>query len=170
MTWFRSVCYNMRMKIRRLLPIAVLAAAWTTLASSAFAARPAFTVKVASTNAVVAAATDNGLSVVHDGWYYDRDHVAAYIRRFGGLPGNYITKGEARMLGWTGGPLERYAPGKAIGGDRFGNYERRLPQGSWKECDIDTKGRPRGAKRIIFAADKRIYYTEDHYQTFRKLP
>ena len=71
MTWFRSVCYNVRMKIRRLLPIAVLAAAWTTLASSAFAARPAFTVKVASTNAVVAAATDNGLSVVHDGCNFD---------------------------------------------------------------------------------------------------
>lgn len=158
------------MKFRRLLPLALLAAAWTALAGTALAARPAFAVRVAPTNAVAAAATTNGLSVARDGWYYDRDHVAAYIRRFGGLPGNYITKNEARRLGWPGGPLERYAPGKAIGGDRFGNYERRLPNGSWKECDIDTKGRPRGAKRIVFSADKRIYYTEDHYQTFRKLP
>ena len=158
------------MKFKKLLPLALLAAAWTALAATAFAARPTFTIKVSSTNVVAAAVATNGLSVARDGWYYDRDHVAAYIRRFGGLPGNYITKNEARRLGWMGGPVERYAPGKAIGGDRFGNYERRLPQGSWKECDIDTKGRPRGAKRIIFSADKRIYYTEDHYQTFRKLP
>ena len=59
---------------------------------------------------------------------------------------------------------------KAIGGDRFGNYEGRLPRGSWRECDIDTKGRPRGAKRVIYSEDKRtFYYTEDHYQTFRKV-
>ena len=158
------------MRSWRSLTLALLTAAWAALAATAFPAQPQFAIKVSSTNATAAAATTNGLSVVRDGWYYDRDHVAAYIRRFGGLPGNYITKGEARRLGWMGGPLERFAPGKAIGGDRFGNYERRLPQGSWKECDIDTRRRPRGAKRIIYSPDRRIYYTEDHYRTCRKLP
>ena len=51
---------------------------------------------------------------VHEGGvYYSRDQVAQYIRTFGHLPTNFITKAQARALGWTGGPLERYAPGKA---------------------------------------------------------
>lgn len=107
---------------------------------------------------------------VHEGGvYYSRDQVAQYIRTFGHLPTNFITKAQARALGWTGGPLERYAPGKSIGGDRFGNYEGRLPRGSYRECDIDTFRRPRGAKRIIYTPQRQIYYTDDHYQTFRKL-
>lgn len=109
-------------------------------------------------------------TVRKDGVYYDRDRVAQYIRTFGNLPTNFITKAQARALGWQGGPLERYAPGKSIGGDRFGNYEGRLPRGgSYRECDIDTLRRPRGAKRIIYTPQRQIYYTDDHYQTFRKL-
>ena len=132
-------------------------------------ANPAFSIRVSPTNGVSAAASTNACAVEKGRWYYDRDHVAAYIRTFGCLPGNYITKNQARQLGWYGGPVEPYAKGKVIGGDRFGNYERRLPQGAWRECDIDTKGRSRGAKRLIFSSDKRIYYTSDHYQTFRKV-
>ena len=79
------------------------------------------------------------------------------------------TKSQARALGWRGGPLEPYAPGKSIGGDRFGNYERRLPPGSYRECDIDTRGKPRGAKRLVFTSDRRIYYTDDHYKTFTEV-
>ena len=107
-----------------------------------------------------------GTTVRKDGVYYSRDQVAQYIRTFGTLPTNFITKAQARALGWTGGPLERYAPGKSIGG---GNYEGRLPRGSYRECDIDTLRRPRGAKRIIYTPQRQIYYTDDHYQTFRKL-
>lgn len=33
---------------------------------------------------------------------------------------------EAKKLGWSGGSLEPYAPGKCIGGDYFGNYEKVL--------------------------------------------
>ena len=100
--------------------------------------------------------------------------MASYVRQFhGALPRNFITKSEARALGWTGGPLEPFAPGKSIGGDRFGNYEHRLPRlnaGFYKECDIDTKGRPRGAKRLVFTQDgQRIYYTGDHYNTFEEV-
>jgi guanyl-specific ribonuclease Sa len=111
-------------------------------------------------------------AVRRDGEYTGRDEVAAYVRRFGGaLPRNFITKAQARALGWQGGPLEPFAPGKSIGGDRFGNYERRLPpSGRYKECDIDTRGRPRGVKRLVFTSDgRRIYYTQDHYGTFEEL-
>ncbi len=113
------------------------------------------------------------VAIVKDGEYTSRDDVAAYIRKFKGeLPKNYITKREARALGWPGGPVEPYAPGKSIGGDRFGNYERRLPDSKdgYKECDIDTKGRARGAKRLVFTPKgKRIYYTDDHYNTFSEV-
>lgn len=114
-------------------------------------------------------AADDG--VVQDGEYYDKDHVAAYIRKFDGkLPRNYITKSKAKSLGWQGGPLEPYAPGKAIGGDWFGNYEHRLPNGTYKECDIGTRGRPRGTKRLIYTPHgKKIYYTADHYETFEEV-
>ena len=99
--------------------------------------------------------------------------MALYIHTFGHLPPNYITKSQAQALGWSGGSLEPYAPGKSIGGDRFGNYERRLPAlngGFYRECDIDTKGRTRGAKRLVFTSKgKRIYYTDDHYQTFKEV-
>ena len=109
--------------------------------------------------------------VVRDGEYCSKGEVAEYVRKFGGaLPKNYITKARARALGWRGGPLEPFAPGKSIGGDRFGNYERRLPAGNYKECDIDTKGKPRGAKRLVFTVrGERIYYTHDHYKTFAEI-
>jgi len=118
-----------------------------------------------------APAASAAAEVVRDGEYCSKGEVAAYIRRFGGaLPKNYITKTPARALGWRGGPLEPFAPGKSIGGDRFGNYERRLPAGSYKECDIDTKGKPRGAKRLVFTVrGERIYYTHDHYKTFEEI-
>ena len=112
--------------------------------------------------------------IVREGEYNSKEDVAAYIRLFkGALPRNFITKSAARALGWNGGPLEPYAPGKSIGGDRFGNYEQRLPRlkgGFYKECDIDTRGRPRGAKRLVFTQDgMRIYYTGDHYKTFKEV-
>ena len=105
-----------------------------------------------------------------NGSYTTRDDVALYIHVYGKLPSNFITKKEAEKLGWTGGSLEPYAPGKCIGGGRFGNYEGVLPQGNYKECDIDTLGKKsRGAKRIVYSDDGRIYYTADHYESFTQL-
>lgn len=107
-----------------------------------------------------------------DGEYTSKDDVALYIHTYQKLPENFITKKEAQKLGWEGGPLEPYAPGKSIGGDRFGNYEGLLPEKkgrSYTECDIDTKGRARGAKRIVFSNDGLIYYTDDHYESFTLL-
>ena len=102
-----------------------------------------------------------------------KDEVAAYIRDNGCLPDNFITKAEARELGWNGGSLEPYAPGMCIGGDRFGNYEGLLPEKggrTYYECDIDTLGaETRGAKRIVYSSDGLIYYTEDHYDSFELL-
>lgn len=108
-----------------------------------------------------------------DGTYTTKEDVALYIYLYGELPKNFMTKQEARKLGWEGGGLERYAPGMCIGGDRFGNYEGILPDApgrKWTECDIDTLGaKSRGAKRIVFSNDGLIYYTDDHYETFELL-
>lgn len=137
-------------------------------AADAVAAEPA-AAKPVSAETAPATKADSGVSI--DGEYDSRDDVASYVRKFGGrLPKNYITKAQARELGWQGGPLEPYAPGKSIGGDHFGNYEHRLPDGRYRECDIGTRGKPRGGKRLIFTTNgKTIYYTDDHYETFRKL-
>ena len=104
------------------------------------------------------------------GSYTHKEDVALFIHIFGRLPDNFITKTKARKLGWTGGSLEPYAPGKCIGGGEYMNLEGRLPPAPgriWHECDIDTLGKKsRGAKRIVFSNDGLIYYTADHYETF----
>lgn len=109
-----------------------------------------------------------------NGTYDQKDDVAEYLSIYKKLPKNYIKKEEAKRLGWSGGSVERVAPGKAIGGDHFGNYEKKLPNKkgrSYYECDIDTLGKKnRGPKRIIYSDDGLIYYTGDHYDTFQKMP
>ena len=116
---------------------------------------------------------DQPQTLAEDGVYTTKDDVALYLHLYGHLPGNFITKRDAEDLGWSGGSLEPYAPGKCIGGDRFGNYEKLLPVKDgrrYQECDIDTLGaNSRGAKRIVFSNDGLIYYTEDHYNTFTLL-
>ena len=105
-----------------------------------------------------------------DGWYYSAEDVALYLVTYGELPSNFITKNEARDLGWEGGSVQKYLEGAAIGGDKFGNREGILPKASGRqyyECDNDTDGKnSRGAKRIVFSNDGLIYYTEDHYESF----
>ena len=100
-----------------------------------------------------------------------KEEVSLYIHLHGKLPPNYITKSQARKLGWRSGSVERYAPGKCIGGDRFMNREGLLPAGhTYYECDIDTLGASgRGAKRLVYSSDGLIYYTSDHYASFTLL-
>jgi guanyl-specific ribonuclease Sa len=117
--------------------------------------------------------TSAAIVVEEGGHYTDKDHVALYIHKFGRLPGNYITKNEAKKLGWKEeGTLDKVAPGKSIGGDHFGNFEHQVPdkQGrKWKECDIDYRKGNRGAKRLVFSSDGLIYYSPSHYRDFIKL-
>ena len=108
------------------------------------------------------------------GVYTDKKNVSLYIHTFNRLPDNYITKAEAQKLGWDNqkGNLADVAPGKSIGGDRFGNYEGLLPKDKqlrYFECDIDYKKGKRNAKRIIYSNQGTIYYTKDHYKTFEQL-
>lgn len=111
--------------------------------------------------------------IKEDGIYDSKEDVALYIHTYGKLPSNYIKKADAEALGWPGGELEPYAPGKCIGGDSFSNREGLLPKASgrkYTECDIDTLGaKSRGAKRIVFSNDGLIFYTEDHYESFTQL-
>ena len=84
---------------------------------------------------------DETAQIDEDGAYTTKDDVALYIHTYGHLPDNFITKKDAQALGWPGGSLEPYAPGKCIGGSRFGNYEGLLSEAdgrTYTECDIDT--------------------------------
>lgn len=55
----------------------------------------------------------------------------------------------------------------------FSNVEGRLPRrphGYYREYTVRTPGsRDRGARRLVVGADGDIYYTEDHYETFRQV-
>ena len=104
----------------------------------------------------------------------DLESVMTAIEQTGQLPDCYITKEEARKLGWkpSEGNLHEVAPGKAIGGDVFHNREGKLPDAPgriWYEADLNYKGGHRGPERIVFSNDGLIYVTRDHYQTFERL-
>ena len=122
---------------------------------------------------IAAAQEEETPAIEEDGTYTTKEDVVRYIHTYGHLPENFITKKQAQALGWEGGSLEPYAPGKCIGGSRFGNYEGTLPEKdgrTYTECDIDTLGASkRGGKRIVFSNDGLSYYTEDHYETFELL-
>ncbi|PSM40116.1 ribonuclease N [Streptomyces dioscori] len=66
----------------------------------------------------------------------------------------------------TGGPFP-YAKDGSV----FGNFERELPRherGHYREYTVRTPGeRDRGARRIVTGRDGEVYYTDDHYNSFR---
>jgi ribonuclease T1 len=68
----------------------------------------------------------------------------------------------------SGGPFP-YAQDGAI----FANRERLLPpgpRGSYREYTVRTPGRrDRGARRIVARENGEIYYTDDHYRSFRRI-
>ncbi len=105
--------------------------------------------------------------------YYDLENVVLYLYYYGELPGNFITKNEAEALGWSGGSVQKYREGAAIGGDYFGNREGLLPKASgrrYTECDINTDGKSsRGAERLVFSNDGLYFYTGDHYESFQEV-
>ncbi|MFF9025777.1 ribonuclease domain-containing protein [Streptomyces eurythermus] len=65
-----------------------------------------------------------------------------------------------------GGPFP-YAQDGAV----FGNFERHLPRhprGYYHEYTVKTPGsRDRGARRLVTGQGGEIYYTDDHYDSFR---
>lgn len=116
----------------------------------------------------------NSSQLDEGGSYTGKEDVALYIHTYNKLPGNFITKKQAEKAGWISkeGNLWEVAPGKSIGGSKFGNYDEQLPEKdgrNWQECDIDFDGSYRGAKRMIYSNDGLIYYTGDHYKTFEQL-
>ena len=102
----------------------------------------------------------------------DPQEIADYIFAHGELPPNFITKKEAQALGWRGGDLYAYAPGKSIGGSVFANYEKKLPKVKgrvYRECDANYTGGKRGDDRIVYSNDGHVWFTSDHYETFIEL-
>ena len=73
-----------------------------------------------------------------EGPIIDPQSIADYLFAHGELPENFMTKKEARSLGWDSG------------------------------LDLSTRGK-RNAYRIIYSSDGRVWYTEDHYNTFTEL-
>jgi hypothetical protein len=101
------------------------------------------------------------------------DVVVDHVRAHGKLPEYYMTKSEAREKGWDASKenLCDVLPGKAIGGDRFGNRESRLPEKKGRryfEADLNYHCGKRGADRLIFSDDGLIFVSKDHYNTFEK--
>ena len=68
----------------------------------------------------------------------------------------------------AGGPF-RYPRDGVV----FGNRERLLPQrerGYYREYTVPTPGiSHRGARRIITGGGGELYYTDDHYRSFRRI-
>jgi ribonuclease T1 len=58
-------------------------------------------------------------------------------------------------------------------GVTFGNREKLLPareRGWYREYTVKTPGeRTRGARRIVAGRDGTLYYTDDHYQSFKRI-
>ena len=109
-----------------------------------------------------------------DGTYTSKEDVSLYLYTYQKLPSNYISKNEARKLGWVAEKenLWDVCKGCSIGGDVFQNREGLLPKKkgrTYYECDIDYKGDSRGAKRIVWSDDGLIFYTDDHYQSYTQL-
>ncbi|OTA17498.1 barnase [Xenorhabdus vietnamensis] len=100
--------------------------------------------------------------------------VASSIHKNHKLPDYYITKKQARRLGWRSskGNLCDVAPGKAIGGDRYADREHKLPKKfgrKWFEADVNYHCGHRGKARLIYSNDGLIYLTLDHYKTFTQI-
>lgn len=116
--------------------------------------------------------TSIGTEIIEGESYDTAEEVAAYLEKYGELPVNYLTKAEARELGWNAsdGNLWDVAPGASIGGDYFGNFEGLLPEdGDYREADIEYEGDFRNAKRLVYSEDGYYYYTDDHYKSFEEI-
>ena len=103
--------------------------------------------------------------------YCLHEEVAEYIHLYKELPPNYMTKSKAHKIGWENGNPQKVLGGNVcIGGSKFGNSERLLPEGvEYRECDVDYCDDSRGPSRLVYTADGKVYYTNDHYESFVEL-
>ena len=104
----------------------------------------------------------------------EAQRIADYLFEYGKLPENFIRKQDAQAPGWDSyyNYVSDVAPGKSIGGDYFGNYEKKLPvvEGrKYYEADCFYQGGRRNEFRIIYSNDGHVWYTGDHYNTFTEL-
>ncbi|MEW6689548.1 MAG: ribonuclease domain-containing protein [Pseudomonadota bacterium] len=85
--------------------------------------------------------------------------------RLGELPAEARSTAE---LIRKGGPFPYQRDGAV-----FGNRERLLPErerGWYREYTVRTPGaKDRGARRIVAGRDGTLYYTDDHYRSFRRI-
>lgn len=112
--------------------------------------------------------------VVEGETYSTPEEVAAYLHEFEELPPNYLMKREAAEKGWDSdqGNLWEATDRMSIGGDRFGNYEGLLPEENdrqYYEADVNYEGGYRGPERLVYSNDGLIFYTDDHYESFKQL-
>lgn len=117
-------------------------------------------------------------AVKESGVYTSRDSVGAYICKFDKLPKNYVGKNEGQKLyeSSTGNTFSKWnfnpwkTLGVMIGGDSFGNKEKLLPDGTYREADVDYGNvQSRGTKRLVYQTGCIIYYTADHYESYKLL-
>lgn len=97
--------------------------------------------------------------------------VIDFVKKNHKLPDFYITKSEARKLGWnpSEGNLCTVLPNHAIGGDYFSNREKQLPKGGqYFEADVNYSCGNRNSDRIIFTKNGDVWLTKNHYRTFEK--
>ena len=96
-----------------------------------------------------------------------------HLKHFNRLPDNYITKKNAKKLGWEKrlGNLSEVAPGKMICGEYY-NMKKILPvkEGRrWFEADINYNEGYRNSERLIFSNDGLIFVTYDHGESFYQI-
>ncbi|UQB67209.1 ribonuclease domain-containing protein [Epilithonimonas zeae] len=120
--------------------------------------------------------SDNGLDFkiveyATIGQLTEDNSVISYVKSNHKLPNYYITKSEAKSKGWnpSKGNLCDVLPGKAIGGDKFSNREKKLPKGEqYYEADVNYNCGNRGADRIVFTKNGDVWLTKNHYKSFEK--
>lgn len=114
---------------------------------------------------------DNGGSETNIKELTDAETVIAFVKAHQKLPDYYITKSEAKNQGWVAskGNLCDVLPGKAIGGDKFSNREKQLPKDEqYYEADVNYNCGNRGADRIVFTKNGKVWLTKNHYKSFDK--
>ncbi len=101
-------------------------------------------------------------------YYTSKDEVALYLKTYNDLPDNYIRKDQ-----YNNGGKNTYGSSTRVGGDyfsnKYGNGEYMINVArSMTECDIAKSNTNRGVERLVYSSEFRIFYTNDHYETFQE--